>query len=105
MPPARWACVVLQLAVALVLDPAPATARPRPCDASDSLGPSRDLYCIELVPAPNLVGVSGRVELGHIPGPFTITVGPAGEPRYRPIISVAGLPSPASLGPYRTYVA
>jgi suppressor of ftsI len=105
MPRFRCACVVLQLAIALGLDPAPAAAQQRPCDTPDSLGPSRDLYCIELVPAPDIVGVSGRVELGHLPGPFTIAVGPAGEPRYRPIFSVAGLPSPASLGHYGTYVA
>jgi suppressor of ftsI len=60
---------------------------------------------MELVPAPDIAGVSGRVELGHLPGPFTIAVGPGGEPRYRPVISVAGLPSPDSLGHYRTYVA
>ena len=105
MPPSRRSWVVLQLAGALVLDPAPATAQQRPCDAPDSLGPSRDLYCMELVPAPDIAGVSGRVELGHLLGPFTIAVGPGGEPRYRPVISVAGLPSHDSLGHYRTYVA
>jgi suppressor of ftsI len=60
---------------------------------------------MELVPAPDLAGVSGRVELGYLPGPFTIAVGPGGEPRYRPVISVAGLPPPDSLGHYRAYVA
>ncbi|MFL5494525.1 MAG: multicopper oxidase family protein [Gemmatimonadales bacterium] len=105
MRPSRRAWLVLQLALALGPDPVPAMARQRPCDAPDSLGPSRDLYCIELVAAPDIAGPSGRVELGYLPGPFTIAVGPAGEPRYRPIISVAGLPSPRSLGPYRTYVA
>jgi suppressor of ftsI len=99
------ACLLLPLALALGLDPVPAMARQRPCDAPDSLGASRDLYCIELVAAPDIAGASGRVELGHLPGPFTVAVGPAGEPRYRPVISVAGLPSPESLGPYRTYIA
>ncbi|MBA3259463.1 MAG: multicopper oxidase family protein, partial [Gemmatimonadales bacterium] len=69
------------------------------------LGPSRDLYCIELVAAPGIAGASGVVELGHLPGPFTVAVGPDGRPRQRLIVSTAGLPSPQSLGPYRTYVA
>ena len=43
MPPSRRACLALQLALALGLDPVPAMARQRPCDAPDSLGPSRDL--------------------------------------------------------------
>src|SRR6185312_4922952 len=94
---------VLQLP--FILAAVPAAAQQRPCDAPDPLGPSRDLYCMELVPAPGIVGVSGRVELGHIPGPFTIAVTPDGRLRYRPIISLAGLPSPQSLGKFRTYVA
>jgi suppressor of ftsI len=105
MFPSRSSHAVLQLTIALALDVAQVIAQQRPCDAPDSLGPSRDLYCIELVPAPGIAGVSGRVELGPLPGPFTIAVGPAGEPRYRPIISVAGLPSPGTLGRYRTYLA
>jgi suppressor of ftsI len=94
---------VLQLP--FILAAVPAAAQQRPCDAPDPLGPSRDLYCMELVPAPGIVGVSGRVELGHIPGPFTIAVSPDGRLRYRPIISLAGLPSPQSLGKFRIYVA
>jgi suppressor of ftsI len=96
---------ILSLAFATALTPALAAAQQRPCDDPSPLGPSRDLYCIELVPAPGITGVSGRVELGHIPGPFTVAVGPDGRPRYQLIVSAAGLPPPASLGSYRTYVA
>jgi suppressor of ftsI len=92
-------------ALLLILAAAPAAAQQRPCDPPTPLGPSRDLYCMELVPAPGIAGISGRVELGHIPGPFTIAVTPDGRLRYRPIISIAGLPSPESLGKFRTYVA
>ena len=60
---------------------------------------------MELVPAPGMTGVSGRVELGHPAGPFTVAVGPDGRPRYQLILSTAGLPPPASLGDYRRYVA
>jgi FtsP/CotA-like multicopper oxidase with cupredoxin domain len=81
-----------------------AVAQQRPCDPPAPLGPSHDLYCIELVPAPG-IAASGRVELGHVPGPFTVAVGVDGRPRYQLILSAAGLPSPTALGRYRTYVA
>ena len=98
-------CRLFPLAVVIALGPLSAAAQQRPCDDPSPLGPSRDLYCIELVPAPGITGISGRVELGHIPGPFTVAVRPDGRPRFQLILSVAGLPSPASLGRYRTYVA
>ncbi|HEY2378760.1 MAG TPA: multicopper oxidase family protein [Gemmatimonadaceae bacterium] len=76
-------------------DPAPAGA----------LVPSRDLYCLSLVASPDFVGVSGRVELGRLPGPFTIAVTADGRIRYAATIRIAGLPEPSSLGRYTTYVA
>jgi suppressor of ftsI len=95
----------LHLAGTIVLGATRAAAQQRPCDDPTPLGPSRDLYCMELVASPGISGVSGRVELSHSPGPFTVAVGPDGRPRFRPIIQIAGLPLPASLGRYRTYVA
>jgi FtsP/CotA-like multicopper oxidase with cupredoxin domain len=89
----------------LSLVPVTTAAQQRPCDDPTPFGPSRDLYCIELVPAPGITGASGRVELGHAPGPFTLAVAPDGRPRYRLILVASGLPSPSQLGPYRTYVA
>ncbi|HWC73320.1 MAG TPA: multicopper oxidase family protein [Gemmatimonadales bacterium] len=68
-------------------------AQQRPCDPPTPLGPSHDLYCIELVPAPGLTGVSGRVELSEPPGPFTIAVTADGRSRYIPIFSLSGLPA------------
>lgn len=91
-------------AVFLLMAVAPAAAQ-RPCDAPAPLGPSRDLYCIELVPAPGIKEASGLVELGHVPGPFTVAVTPDGRLRHRLTVSAAGLPSPESLGKYRRYVA
>jgi hypothetical protein len=91
----------MSLAVAVT----PAAAQQRPCDAPTALGPSRDLYCIELVPAPRMDGTSGLVELGQVPGPFTVAVTPDGRPRHRLIVSLSGLPAPGSLGKFRTYVA
>src|SRR3954465_10277725 len=94
------------LPLALMIAAPAASAQTRPCDAAASAdSPSRDLYCMELVSAPGFSGVSGRVELGHISGPFTIAVTPDGRTRFRLILSAAGLPPPSSLGDYTAYVA
>jgi suppressor of ftsI len=88
----------------LALGPLPAAAQ-RPCDPPAPLGPSRDLYCIELVPAPGFASAAGVVELGYVPGPFTLASTVDGRLRYRLTLAVSGLPTPPSLGKYRTYVA
>jgi len=76
------------------------------CDGpARPLAPSRDLYCIELIAAPRIVGASGRVELLMRPGPFTVDVTASGVLRFSPVITLEGLPAPASLGPYSTYIA
>jgi suppressor of ftsI len=77
----------------------------RPCGSSDPGGPSHDLYCMELVPAPGVAGVAGQLELGWPPGPFTVAVSREGRVRFALGLSVSGLPSPATLGAYHTYVA
>ena len=71
----------------------------RPCDPPTPLGPSHDLYCIELIPAPGVRGVSGRVELTFPSGPFTVAVTADGRSRFTPSVSLAGL------APAGTYVA
>ena len=60
---------------------------------------------MELIVAPGITGISGRVELGHVAGPFTVAVTKEGRLRYQPILQVTGLPAPESLGSYRTYLA
>lgn len=82
-------------------------ARRSPCDSAPAgaLVPSRDLYCLSLVPTPDIQGVSGRVELGRAAGPFTIAVTPDGRIRYAPTIDLSGLPAPSILGRYTTYIA
>src|SRR5438105_4510690 len=71
----------------------------RPCDPPTPLGPSHDLYCIELVAAPGVTGVSGRVELASPPGPFTVAVTADGHARFIPVVYLTGLP------PSGTYIA
>ena len=66
---------------------------------------SRDLYCIELVPAVGVRGPAGRVELGRKPGPFTVDVTADGHLRYTPTLTLEGLGPPASLGKFAAYVA
>jgi FtsP/CotA-like multicopper oxidase with cupredoxin domain len=96
------ACILLPT----VLATSPTVAQDRPCDDQPAaLAPSRDLYCIELIAAPGIRDASGRVELGRIPGPFTIAVAADGSLRHQPVVTLAGLPSPSSLGPFTTYVA
>jgi len=63
------------------------------CDPPTPLGPSHDLYCVELVAAPGINGVSGRVELASPPGPFTVAVTADGHSRFIPIFYLSGLPS------------
>ena len=76
----------------------PLAAQQGPCAPSTPLGPSRDLYCIELVAAPGMEGAAGTVELGHVPGPFTVAVTAEGLPAHRLVLDVSGLPAPSSLG-------
>ena len=65
----------------------------RPCDPQSPLGPSHDLYCLQLVPAPGVRGAAGRVELAFPPGPFTVGVTAAGHSRFLPIFALSGLPA------------
>jgi FtsP/CotA-like multicopper oxidase with cupredoxin domain len=83
----------------------PSLAQDRPCDPPSPLGPSGDLYCIELIAAPGIKGARGTVELAHLSGPYTVAVTAGGLLRHRLVLSADGLPSPGSLGPYRIYVA
>ena len=96
---------VLGPLLALTLFSTPLPAQQHPCDPPDPLGPSRDLYCIELVAAPGADGAAGTVELGQVPGPFTVAVTAEGLPRNRLSLDASGLPPASSLGRYATYVA
>ena len=81
--------------------------RPEPCEqgpAADAR-PAADLYCIVLVPTPDLRAVEADVALRWAPSPFALSVTADGRPRYTPVARIAGLPDPATLGDYRTYVA
>src|SRR5688500_8494694 len=84
----------------------PLAAQSSLCTGDEApLGASRDLYCMELVPAVGIRSAAGRVELGRTPGPFTVDVSADGHLRYTPVLSLSGLARPSSLGRYSTYIA
>src|SRR5688572_24581477 len=93
-------------AVAGCAEQAPVAASDDFCRTPSANGPSPDLYCLELTPAPGIANeVTGTIELAHPGSPFTMSVTRDGHQIYRPRAVIAGLPDPATLGPYRTYVA
>ena len=101
----RAASIALHVGLALSLATG-ARAQERPCDElATPRGPSRDLYCMELVAAPGLDRLRGRVELAHVPGPFTVAVTRGGQFRYRPVVHLGALPPARTLGDYTAYVA
>jgi len=71
----------------------------RPCDPATPLGPSHDLYCIELVAAPGVAAFRGASSCRVRPGPFTVAVTADGHSRFIPIGFFTGLP------PTGTYIA
>ncbi|HUE77338.1 MAG TPA: multicopper oxidase family protein [Longimicrobiales bacterium] len=104
--PGRIPAVLAVAAALFAAGPAGSDALPAaPCDAPGA-GLSSELYCMELVPTPDLRGVEGEVVLERAPSPYTLSVTADGRPRYTPVVRIAGLPDPATLGgEYRTYVA
>jgi len=66
---------------------------------------SPDLYCVNLIAIPELPDAAGTVELRRITGPFDLSVGADGTPRFELVFQLVGLPEPGSLGPYSSYVA
>ena len=67
--------------------------------------PSQDLYCLELLPRPEVAGAGGVVELGRATSPFDVALTPGGAQRYAVTLDLHGLPPPNSLGAYGAYVA
>jgi suppressor of ftsI len=73
----------------LVQDPAGVCSRsPYP----SRLAPAADLYCIDLVPAPDFPNVSGAVELRRVPTPFGAAVSRDGRHMWDLRITLSGLP-------------
>jgi FtsP/CotA-like multicopper oxidase with cupredoxin domain len=62
------------------------------CQASRTDAPSRDLYCIELTPAPDYPDIHGVATLGRAASPFGIAVTPEGVQRFQLSLNITGLP-------------
>jgi len=109
MPLLRTAALPLLLLLALEPEPGafsgPGGSTPCQDPPAGEPGPSRDLYCMGLIPVPGLDGVTGAVELGWVSTPFGVAVTPEGRHRYQATLLLEGLPEPSSLGPYTTYMA
>lgn len=73
--------------------------------SADGSAPSRDLYCIELAPTPDLPATAGVVTLAPASSPFGIAATPTGVLRLDLSSTISGLPRPEELGPYHAYVA
>ena len=114
----RWIDAVAPaaiLAICLLTEPGtvPFAAAGQPdgpglgCPALDprGAGADPDLYCIELIHAPDFPGASGYVELTASPSPFGAAVTVDGHHRFDFNIHLDGLPDPAGLGDYSGYVA
>lgn len=102
-----WAVSALAFPSALL---GHANVAPSPCDdtpppSGTTLSASRDLYCIFLTARPGLEPAKGRMELRTPPSPFGVAVNAAGNHLYEGVLTLEGLPEPASLGDYQHYVA
>jgi suppressor of ftsI len=80
-----------------------------PADPSDFIpggAPSTDLYCIELIPTPELFETAtGVVQLAPAPSPFGTAVTRDGHHRFRTTLFIDGLPDPATFGDFTTFIA
>lgn len=76
------------------------------CSVPDSAGtaPSRDLYCLPLLPRPIVRGASGVAALHPAGSPFGVALTADGRQVYGVTVELRDLPPPQSLGPYSTYV-
>ncbi len=78
---------------------------PPPPGVTDLSAPARDIYCLDLIPRPDMREATGVVELARAASPFDVAVTADGHPRSDLVMHLSGLPDPASLGPYTVYVA
>ena len=79
--------------------------------AQDSLCAARTpnadptLYCLPLHPTERAPEAGGTAVLEPESGPFGLSVTRDGRSRFRVVLTLSGLPEPASLGPYSGYTA
>ena len=64
-----------------------------------------DIYRLDLVPTPDLRGVTAEATLSWARSPFGVAVTRDGQHRHQLGLTISGLPAPETLGDYSTYVA
>jgi hypothetical protein len=103
----RAFCLLLVVCLAAGRGPdAQAQTGPASCAATGgSAGADADLYCIELLPASEILSGSGTAYLLPPSSPFGVAVTSAGEHIYNVQFELRDLPDPQTLGPYSSYVA
>jgi suppressor of ftsI len=83
----------------------------RPAVAQDSLcaahaaGADPSLYCLPLHSTTAAPSASGTAVLRSAPSPFGLAVTREGRFSFQVVLTLSDLPDPASLGPYRSFVA
>ncbi len=86
--------------------PSPSAQGGSLCRPDTTIGhPAPDLWCIPLVPRPDLPDASGLVELRQAETPFDLAVTRDGHHRHQLVATITGLPDPALLDGSRAYVA
>lgn len=98
--PHMLAAVATALGLAAEAEPTPSPCDDTPPPSGATLSASRDLYCIFLTARPGLEPARGRMELRTPPSPFGVAVNAAGNHLYEGVLTLEGLPEPASLGDY-----
>lgn len=82
----------------------PGGGPPDPC-AERAGAPSADLYCVALLPGRAAPAAFGEARMVPPDSPFGLSVLVDGRLAWMLELEIAGLPDPADLGPYTTYVA
>ena len=106
--PAPRALPAAAFAASLLLT-SPALAQTMPAGCFEQLTPgarpSADLYCIDLVAAPDFPDARGAAELGRAQSPFGVAVDRDGTHLFDLRVSAEGLPDPTTVAGATAYVA
>ncbi len=103
----RAGAVLYALLSSIASATAQSTSLPDSCsrDSIRALEPSASLYCMDLIPVPDLPLLSGTAKLGHARSPFGVALTSDGHHLYDITITLSGLPDPGTLGDFSAYVA
>jgi len=89
----RAGAVLYALLSSIASATAQSTSLPDSCsrDSMRALEPSASLYCMDLIPVPDLPLLSGTAKLGHARSPFGVALTSDGHHLYDITITLSGL--------------